>query len=141
VIRKNQEHSHYEGIEPPIDYGLFTEKGIEWLHSLALEPVESYLQIIKPPDDEIKHISGHLKELAEDDTDVKFLITISGVEYYTMLLVKSDIEDIKRFSDGDKLYGYARLVRQHMLAEAQSDMEASLKTEADGCDGLWLKPL
>jgi len=31
----------YEGIRPSFDYGLFTEKGIEWLHSLRLEPIES----------------------------------------------------------------------------------------------------
>jgi len=75
----------YEGIKPPIDHGLFTERGAEWLHSLTLEPVESYLRIIKPLDDEIKQISKHLKELAEDDEDVKLLMTVPGVGYYTAL--------------------------------------------------------
>ena len=31
----------YEGIKPQIDHGLFSERGVEWLHSLSLEPVES----------------------------------------------------------------------------------------------------
>jgi transposase len=100
----------YEGIKTPIEHGLFTEKGIEWLHSLTLEPVESYLRIINPLDDEIKHLSKHLKELAEDDEDVRLLMTIPGVGYYTALLVISEIGDINRFSDGDKLRSYAGLV-------------------------------
>ena len=100
----------YEGIEPPSDYGLFTEKGAEWLHSIALEPIESYLRVIKPLDNEIKQLSKHLKELAEDDEDIKLLMTIPGVGYYTALLVKSEIGDINRFIDGDRLCSYAGLV-------------------------------
>jgi len=44
----------YEGIQPLSEHGLFTERGVEWLHSLAMEPVESHLRIIKPLDNEIK---------------------------------------------------------------------------------------
>jgi len=75
----------YEGIKPQIDHGLFTELGVEWLHSLALEPVESYLRIIKPLNNEIKQLSKHLKELAENDDDIRLLMTIPGVGYYTAL--------------------------------------------------------
>ena len=99
----------YEGIKPPADHGLFMQKGVAWLHSLGLEPVESYLRIIAPLDEEIKNLSSHLKELAEDDEDVKLLMTIPGIGYYTALLVKSEIGDINRFSDGDRLCSYAGL--------------------------------
>jgi len=100
----------YEGIKPPSEHDLFTEKGVEWLHRLNLEPVESYLQIIKPLDDEIKQLSKHLKELAKDDGDVKLLMTVPGVGYYTALLVKSETGHINRFSDGEKLCSYSGLV-------------------------------
>jgi transposase len=100
----------YEGIKPPSDHGLFTGKGVEWLHRLNLEPVESYLRVINTLDDEIKQLSKHLKEQAEDDEDVELLMTIPGVGYYTALLAKSEIGDINRFSDGDKLCSYAGLV-------------------------------
>jgi transposase len=100
----------YEGIKPPSDHGLFTEKGVEWLHSLGLEPVESYLRVIAPLEGEIKKLSKHLKELAEDDEEVRLLMTIPGIGYYTALLVKSEVGDLNRFSDGDKLCGYAGLV-------------------------------
>jgi transposase len=89
---------------------LFTQKGVEWLHTLNLEPAESYLRIITPLDDEIKLISKSLKEQATIDNDVKLLMTIPGVGYYTALLIKSEVGDINRFSDGDKLCSYAGLV-------------------------------
>jgi transposase len=100
----------YEGVKPPADHGLFTQKGVEWLHSLNLDPVESYLRIIHPLDEEVKNLSRHLKELAEDDDEVKLLETIPGIGYYTALLVKSEIGDIHRFSEGDRLCSYAGLV-------------------------------
>jgi transposase len=100
----------YEGIKPPIDHGLFTGKGLEWLHTLERSPIESYLRVISPLDDEIKRVSKELKEMAMVDEDVKLLMTILGVGYYTALLVKSEIGDINRFSDGDKLCSYAGLV-------------------------------
>jgi transposase len=34
----------YEGAKPPTVYGLFTVKGVEWLHGLGLEPVDCYLR-------------------------------------------------------------------------------------------------
>jgi transposase len=37
----------YEGLKPPNGYGLFTRKGVEWLHSLNLEPIECYLRILR----------------------------------------------------------------------------------------------
>jgi transposase len=100
----------YQGIKNPSTYGLFTRKGVEWLHTLNFSPVESYLRIISPLDDEIKRVSKELKETATIDEDVKLLMTIPGVGYYTALLVKSEIGDINRFSDGDKLCSYAGLV-------------------------------
>jgi len=100
----------YEGIKPPSDHGLFTEKGVEWLHSLDLEPVESYLRVIMALDVEIKQLSKHLKELAENDEEVRLLMTIPGIGYYSALLVKSEVGDLNRFSDGDRLCSYAGLV-------------------------------
>ena len=37
----------YEGVRWPSDHGLFTVKGVEWLHALRFEPVESYLRVLK----------------------------------------------------------------------------------------------
>jgi transposase len=50
----------YEGIKWPSDHGLFTAKGVEWLHGLSLDPVESYLRVMASLDDEIKLLSKQL---------------------------------------------------------------------------------
>jgi transposase len=100
----------YEGIKWPSDHGLFTAKGVEWLHGLSLDPVESYLRVMASLDDEIKLLSKQLLGQAEDDEDVKLLMTIPGVGYYTALLVKSEVGDVKRFPFGERLCSYAGLV-------------------------------
>lgn len=83
---------------------------MEWLHALSLELVESYLGVMKPLDDEVKLLSKNLRGLAEDDEDVKPLMTIPRVGYYSALLVKSEIGDVSRFPFGERLCSYAGLV-------------------------------
>jgi transposase len=100
----------YEGVRWPSDHGLFTAKGVEWLHGLKLDPVESYLRVMASLDDEIRLLSKELRGQAEDDEDVKLLMTIPGVGYYTALLVKSEVGDISRFPFGERLCSYAGLV-------------------------------
>jgi transposase len=48
------------GIQPPAEHGLFTAKNAEWLHSLQLDPVESYLPIIQSLDVQIGKLSKEL---------------------------------------------------------------------------------
>ena len=98
------------GIQPPAEHGLFTSKNLEWLRSLQLDPVESYLPIIQSLDVQIGKLSKELQALAPEDEDVRLLMTIPGVGYYSALLVKSEIGDISRFPDGEKLCSYAGLV-------------------------------
>jgi len=100
----------YEGIEPPSGHGLFTLKGVEWLHSLRLESVDSYLRIMTTFNIEIKLLSQQLLGLAEEDDDVKLLMTIPGIGYYSALLVKSEIGDVNRFPFGERLCSYAGLM-------------------------------
>ncbi len=93
----------YEGIKWSSEYGLFTEKGVDWLHLLDLEPVESYLRVLGPLNDEIKLVSSQLKGIADGDEDMKLLMTMPGIGYYSALLVKSEVGDVNRFSFGDRL--------------------------------------
>ncbi len=99
-----------EGVKTPAGYGLFTAKGVEWLRSLKLEPVDCYLRLIEPLKEEVKLVSGDLKRSAGKDAEVQLLMTIPGVGYYVALLVKSEIGDVRRFSSGDHLASYAGLV-------------------------------
>jgi transposase len=100
----------YEGVKWPSEYSLFTLKGVEWIHLLNLDPVESYLRIMRAFDDEIRLLSRQLRGLAKDNEDVKLLMTIPGISYYSALLVKSEIGDVNRFPFGDRLCSYAGLV-------------------------------
>jgi transposase len=100
----------YEGVRWPSDCGLFTKKGVEWLHGLGVESVESYLRIMRIFDDEIRLLNRQLRGIAGNDEDVKLLMTVPGIGYYSALLVKSEIGDINRFPFGDRLCSYAGLV-------------------------------
>jgi len=75
-----------------------------------LDPVESYLRLIDIFSGEIRVLSKELEGLAKDDGDVKLLMTIPGIGYYSALLVESEIGDIGRFPFAEKLCSYAGLV-------------------------------
>jgi len=100
----------YEGIKTPFGHGLFTLSGVEWLRSLNFESIDSYLRIMDIFNREIKLLSGQLEGLAEEDEDVKLLITVPGIGYYSALLMKSEIGDISRFPFPERLCSYAGLV-------------------------------
>jgi len=98
------------GLTPPSEYGLFTRKGLEWLHGLQSDAVESYLPVLSTLTLQIERLSKELRRMAPEDEDVRLLMTIPGVGYYSALLVKSEIGTIDRFPDGEKLCSYAGLV-------------------------------
>ena len=125
----------YEGIKWPTDHGLFTEKGVLWLHSLNLEPVESYLRVLGPLNDEIRLVSSKLKGIADDDEDMKLLMTIPGIGYYSALLVKSEIGDINRFPFGERLCSYLVLCRQRLHQGQWLGTGTSLRRVVVGCVG------
>jgi transposase len=100
----------FEGLKWPGDHGLFTKKGVEWLHDLKIDSVECYLRVLKPLDEEIKLVSRELRGVAEEDEDVKLLMTIPGIGYYSAVLMKSEIGDVNRFAFGERLCSYAGLV-------------------------------
>jgi transposase len=100
----------YEGLKWPEDHGLWTKGGLVWLHGVNLDPVESYLRLIGTFNEEIRVLSRELEGLAKNDENVKLLMTIPGIGYYSALLVMSEIGDINRFPFGEKLCSYAGLV-------------------------------
>lgn len=100
----------YEGLKWPSEHGLFTKKGVEWLRGLGNDSIECYLMILDPLNIEIKLLSNELVGIAEDYEDVRLLMTIPGIGYYSAVLMKSEIGDINRFPLGERLCSYAGLV-------------------------------
>jgi transposase len=94
---------------------LFSKEGMTFLHSLSLPDnykiaLEGYLTVLDSVRQEIQTASKRVQQLAEADTDSRLLMTIPGMGYYSALLTKSEIGDVKRFRSAKQLCSYAGLV-------------------------------
>ncbi len=79
---------------------LFGKEGMAFLHSLSLPEnyriaFEGYLSVLDNVRREIRIASKRVQQLAEEDRDALLLVTIPGVGYYSALLIKSEIGDVK----------------------------------------------
>jgi len=113
---KNKMHTILAKNNVSHDYtDLFGKAGMAFLHSLSLPEnykiaLEGYLSVLETVRHEIRGVSKRIQQLAEDDQDSMLLMTIPGVGYYSALLIKSEIGDVKRFPAAKQLCSYAGLV-------------------------------
>ncbi len=85
---------------------------------------ENYQEIIKGYSDKICYLKKKLSETEKyaesqlrDDPEIKMLITIPGISYFSGALIKSEIVDIGRFKSFNRLCSYAGLTpRTHQSA-------------------------
>jgi len=94
---------------------LFGKEGMAFLHSLPLPEnykmaLEGYLSVLDNVRREIRIASKKVEQLAEADRDSTLLMTIPGMGYYSALLTKSEIGDVRRFPSAKQLCSYAGLV-------------------------------
>ena len=94
---------------------LFGKAGMAFLHSLSMPEnykiaLEGYLCVLETLKHEIRGASKRVRQLAEDDQDSMLLMTIPEVGYYSALLIKSEIGDVRRFPSAKQLCSYAGLV-------------------------------
>ena len=94
---------------------LFGKEGMTFLLSLSLPDnykiaLEGYLTVLDSVRQEIQTASKRVQQLAEADTDSRLLMTIPGMGYYSALLTKSEIGDVKRFRSAKQLCSCAGLV-------------------------------
>ncbi|MGC9146175.1 MAG: IS110 family transposase, partial [Nitrososphaeria archaeon] len=87
----------------------FTEKFNEELRSTGDPKINGYLNILKALDAEIDYASKTIEKEAKENEDVKLLMTVPGISYYSALLIASEIGDISRFPDSSHLVSYAGL--------------------------------
>ncbi|MBL7208513.1 MAG: IS110 family transposase [Dehalococcoidia bacterium] len=106
LAKNNIDHSYTD---------LFGKEGMTFLHSLSMAEnykiaLEGYLTVLDTVRREIKRASTKVQQLAEEDRDAMLLMTIPGVGYYSALLIKSEIGDVRRFPSAKQLCSYAGLV-------------------------------
>ena len=106
LAKNNVNHSYTD---------LFGKQGMAFLRSLTLAKnykiaLEGYLTVLDTVRQEIRVVSKKVKQLAEEDADTLLLMTVPGMGYYSALLTKSEIGDVRRFRSAKQLCSYAGLV-------------------------------
>jgi transposase len=113
---KNKIHTVLAKNNVSHDYtDLFGREGMAFLHSLSLPEnykiaLKGYLTVLENVRGEIKLASRKVQQLAEEDQGAVLLMTIPGVGYYSALMIKSEMGDVKRFPSAKQLCSYAGLV-------------------------------
>ncbi|HXS59460.1 MAG TPA: IS110 family transposase [Candidatus Sulfopaludibacter sp.] len=97
---------------------IFSKSGIEWLRSLSSQvtPVDriildSSIASIETINQQIATVSKEISKYASslDNNDVKILLSITGIDIFSAMLISTEIVDVKRFSTPWKLVSYAGL--------------------------------
>jgi transposase len=61
-------------------------------------------------DNEIEQVQKQIAVIARVDEDIRILITIPGIDYYSAMIIKNEIGDIKRFPSYKELCSFAGLL-------------------------------
>jgi transposase len=71
-------------------------------------------------DKEVEFVQKQIAGIAREDEDVKRLMTIPGIDFYSAMIIKNEIGEIERFPDYKKLCSFAGLVpRVHQSANTR----------------------
>lgn len=94
---------------------LYGVAGMKWLRNLELRDIyrqelDRYLLTLDLLNEQIEEMSNTIMETAKANYDCKLLMTIPGISYFTALVIKSEIGDISRFPNANKLCAYAGLI-------------------------------
>lgn len=86
---------------------IFGKKAVKALKSLNLracykQGIDGYIRLVETLNGLIEEVTETIKGVVEDNPQAKLLTTISGISYYSALLIISEIGDVYRFpSEGD----------------------------------------
>lgn len=102
---------------------LYGKQGLEWLENQQLEGVDhvvlkTNLALLRTLDEQIEHVTHEIAKTACNQEDIRILMTLPGVDFYSAMVIASEIGDVKRFPTQWKLVGYAGLApTQHQSGE------------------------
>jgi len=71
--------------------------------------LENHIEYIESINSQIKKTDEALRERASRDEDVRLLLSLTGIDVYTALLMRSEIGPITRFPDYKRLVSWAGL--------------------------------
>ena len=121
---RNRTHAILAKHELQYDYSdLFGKKGVQWLESLQLQGVDqtvlkTNLALLKALDEQVEAVTIEIAKTACNQEDIQILMTMPGVDFYSAMVIASEIGDVKRFPTQWKLVAYAGLApTQHQSGE------------------------
>ena len=92
----------------------FSKKNIAWLREQSLRFMDdailvSDLAVLEAVDEQVRVIEGKIAVLAVEDPRVRLLMTMTGVGYFSAMLLLAEIGDISRFGSDKRLASWAGL--------------------------------
>ena len=115
---KNQVHALLarNGIEHEFS-DLFGKSGMQFLLDLQSSfngvdwaVLRSSMSVLVHISAEIERVSDYIASLVREEKNVKLLMTIPGIDFYSAALIVAEIADIKRFQNYKQLCSWAGLV-------------------------------
>lgn len=93
---------------------LFGKSGIAWITTLEFGELDrlfldNHLSLIESINLRIGKVDEAIKKRACEDEDVRLLLSLTGIDVYSALLIRSEIGPITRFSNHKKLVSWAGL--------------------------------
>jgi transposase len=93
---------------------VFGQEGINYLMSLDLSALDryqmdQYLELIRHYDVQIRKTENRIEDYVAYTPQVKLLMSIPGISYYSGLTITGEIGDIRRFNSARKLTCFAGL--------------------------------
>jgi len=111
---KNRIHSLLDKYTLRSPYNSWTKKYVAWLREQDLgfmdnAIIKSQLAILETLEEQVRLIEDKIAAIAVDDPQVRLLMTIPGIGYFTASLLVAEIGDINRFSNDKKISSWASL--------------------------------
>lgn len=111
----NKIHSILAKYDYQIPAKMFSKKTMSYLAQIELSEIDrmtmdAYLDGINTTQRQIDRFDAKIASVSSTDNQIMLLMTIPGISYFTALTVMSEIVDIKRFANPDKLKSYAGMV-------------------------------
>jgi transposase len=115
TLLENKVHSLLDKYDYKIDLtDIFGRSGMCWLKGMELDPIDKVimdttLSSIENLNTQIGIVSREIFRYAWESEDVKLILSITGIDVFSAMLITVEIVDIGRFSTPWKLVTYAGL--------------------------------